>query len=77
MFYIEKEKIVPSCLDLLTSLALAHWIMQDGSYHISSRGIYICTDYFKQSDTIRLANHLIKVLKIKCTTPKAPGILGE
>jgi len=51
--------------------------MQDGLYHISSRGIYICTDYFKQSDTIRLANHLIKVLKIKCTIPKALGILGE
>jgi len=50
--------------------------MQDGSYHISSHGIYICTDFFKQSYTIRLANYLTNILK-KCTTPKAPGILGK
>jgi Cytochrome C and Quinol oxidase polypeptide I/LAGLIDADG DNA endonuclease family len=57
-FYKGKIKIVPSCLDLLTPLALAHWIMQDGSYHISSHGIYLCTDNFIPLDTIRLANHL-------------------
>jgi len=51
--------------------------MQDGSYHISSHGIYICTDFFKPSDTIRLANYLTNILKIKCTTPKAPNILGK
>lgn len=30
-FYINKEKIVPIDLSLLTPLALAHWIMQDGA----------------------------------------------
>lgn len=54
--------------------------MQDGSYHIISHGIYICTDFFKQSDTRRLANHLTNIFKIKCTTPPPWGggvFLGE
>lgn len=51
--------------------------MQDGSYHKTSRGIYICTDFFKQSDTIRLANYLTDTYKLKCTTPKAPSVLGK
>jgi len=49
--------------------------LQDGSYHISSHGIYLCTDNFLPSDNIRLANYLKHILKIQCTTPKAPGNL--
>lgn len=75
IFYDGKVKFVPYSLDLLTPLALAHWIMQDGSFS-SSRGIYLCTDNFSASDTIRLANYLRVNLGLKCTTPKAPGKLG-
>lgn len=54
--------------------------MQDGSYHISSpaeRGIYLCTDSFSASDTVRLQKHLINKMGLQCTTPKAPGKLGK
>ena len=46
--------------------------MQDGSFHKNSKGITICTDSFKPSDTERLAVHLINKYGLKCTTPKAP-----
>jgi hypothetical protein len=75
MFYVGKVKVIPHSFYLLSPLALAHWIMQDGSFS-SSRGIYLCTENFLASDTARLANHLRDVLKIKCTTPKAPGKSG-
>lgn len=32
MFYEDKIKIVPNNLELLTPLALSHWIMQDGAF---------------------------------------------
>ncbi len=38
-FYKESKKVVPLSLSLLTPLALAHWIMQDGSYHKNVRVI--------------------------------------
>ena len=46
--------------------------MQDGSYHKNSRGITLCTDYFKASDTERLAAYLTNKYSLKCTTQKAP-----
>ena len=46
--------------------------MQDGSFHKNSKGIYLCTDYFNSSDTLRLATFLTKNFGLKCTTPKAP-----
>lgn len=75
MFYSDKIKIVPISLDLLTPVALAHWIMQDRSFS-SSPGIYLCTDNFASFDSIRLANYLKDQFKLKCTSPKAPGVLG-
>lgn len=74
-FYINKEKIVPIDLSLLTPLALAHWIMQDGAKGTSG-GLYLCTDFFSPEDTRRLANCLSENLQIKVTTPKAPGKNG-
>jgi len=38
-FYKDSKKVVPLSLSLLTPLALAHWIMQDGSYHKNVGGI--------------------------------------
>ena len=75
LFYLNKVKIVPQDLSLLTPLALAHWIMQDGSFS-SSWGIYLCTDAFLPNDTNRLANFLSTKYNFKCTTPKAPGKTG-
>lgn len=75
MFYINKIKVVPQDLSLLTPLALAHWIMQDGA-KATSGGLYLCTDLFEAEDTIRLSNYLIKTFNIKVTTPKAPGNNG-
>ena len=75
IFYIDKEKAVPNSLELLTPLALAHWISQDGSLS-TSKGIYLCTDKFNPTDTIRLTNYLTNTYNLKCTTHKAPGILG-
>ena len=51
--------------------------MQDGSFHKNNKGIYLCTDYFKSSDTLRLANFLNQNLGLKCTTPKAPKGKGK
>jgi len=46
MFYLNGTKIIPLDLSLLTPLALAHWVMQDGSLG-SSGGIYLCTDMYR------------------------------
>ena len=59
-FYECKVKIVPLDLSLLTPLALAHWVMQDGSRG-TSKGLYLCTDSF----TLMEVELLIKVLKDK------------
>lgn len=72
LFYLNGVKIIPYDLSLLTAIALAHWIMQDGSYHIKSGGIYLCTDIFNPNDVIRLAKYLQNTFGLKCTTPKAP-----
>lgn len=75
MFYPQGIKIVPMDLSLLTPLALAHWIMQDGSF--SSGGLVLCTDSFYNDDTLRLANYLSSTYSLVCTTPKAPGSKGR
>ena len=71
-FYKGKVKIVPIDLSLLTPLALAHLIMQDGSRG-SSKGLYICTDSFTFSDVQRLSKYLSKRFDIKCSIHKSGG----
>lgn len=75
MFYVNGIKLIPTDLSLLTPLALAHWIMQDGSRG-SSGGLYFCTDSFTPEDTKRLALFLTAQYSLKVTTPKAPGKKG-
>lgn len=75
MFYVDGKKIVPADLTLFTPLALAHLLMQDGSFGTSG-GIYICTDAFTPEDTQRLANELSIRYGLSCSTPKAPGKRG-
>ena len=69
-FYNGKVKIVPLDLSLLTPLALAHWLMQDGSRG-TSKGLYICTDGFSLADNQRLSQFLSKKYDIKCSIHKA------
>ena len=69
IFYINNVKIVPLDLSLLTPLALAHWIMQDGGK--SSGGLILATDSFNHLDTQRLANYLANTYGLKVTTPKS------
>lgn len=70
MFYDGKVKIIPSDLSLLTPLALAHLVMQDGSRG-SAKGLYICTDGFSQDDVKRLTRYLIHRYNINCSIHKA------
>ena len=61
-FYSETNgftiKGIPSWIELyLTPLALAHWIMQDGSRQFG-QGLYIATNSFTYSECVLLANIL-------------------
>lgn len=67
-----KIKTVPIDLSLLTPIAFAHWIMQDGSRG-TCRGLYLCTDSFTHSEVKRLVNYLTERYKIKCTIHKVNG----
>ena len=71
-FYKDKKKVVPLSLSLLTPLALAHWIMQDGSYHKTVGGLILCTDSFELEDVQRLADYLSNTYGFKCSLQKAP-----
>jgi hypothetical protein len=66
----KKVKIVPVDLSLLTPLALAHWVMQDGAIG-SSKGLYLCTDSFTHVEVTRLSQYLINTYDIKCSIHKA------
>ena len=72
LFYFNCIKGVPKDLSLLTPLALAHWIMQDGTRGFS-KGLYICTDSFKLKDVERLVTHLKVKYKISCSIHKVHG----
>lgn len=72
-FYNGKIKTVPLDLTLLTPLALAHWIMQDGSKG-SSKGLYLCTDSFTFNEVQRLSIYLNTKYNIKCSIHKAGKI---
>ena len=71
-FYECKVKIVPLDLSLLTPLALAHWVMQDGSRG-TSKGLYLCTDSFTHADVQRLSQYLSNRYEIKCSIHKTGG----
>ena len=71
-FYVDKVKRAPQDLSLLTPLALAHWLMQDGSRG-TSKGLYICTDSFTHADVQRLSQYLSNKYDIKCSIHKSGG----
>lgn len=71
-FYVDRVKIVPKDLSLLTPIALAHWVMQDGSRG-TSKGLYLCTDSFSYADVQRLTQYLMDRYNLKCSIHKAGG----
>lgn len=60
-FYPNKRKIIPKIIDsYLTPMALAIWIMDDGTLY-KNKGLRFCTNYF----TLAEVQYLAYLLKIK------------
>jgi hypothetical protein len=65
-YYLNKIKIIkPSIFFDLTPIALAHWIMGDGTF--SGKGLLLCTDSFKIKEVVLLMNVLMIRYNINCT----------
>jgi LAGLIDADG DNA endonuclease family len=65
-YYLNKIKIIkPLIYNDLTPIALAHWIMGDGSYN--GKGLVLCTDSFKIKEVVLLINVLMIRYNINCT----------
>lgn len=65
-FYVKNEnkniKIIPKdSINRLTSISLAYWIMDDGSFNKSKGYLILCTDSYSREDVL----HLISILKNK------------
>lgn len=69
LFYVSSgPKILPPVeilYELLTPVALAHWIIGDGS--VSQHGIFLCTESFTPREVILLVNVLIVRYGLDCT----------
>jgi ubiquinol-cytochrome c reductase cytochrome b subunit len=66
LWYFNRIKRVPSCIkDYLTPLALAIWIMDDGSK--IGKSLKLCTNSFSYSDCLLLVNCLDENFSIKAT----------
>jgi len=66
LYYGNKVKGIPANIyELLTPVALAHWIMGDGS--VKSKGLLLCTDSNTIQDVVRLMNVLTIRYDLKCT----------
>ena len=65
-FYLNKIKIIKPLIYFdLTPIALAHWIMGDGSYN--GKGLLLCTDSFEIKEVVLLMNVLMIRYNINCT----------
>jgi hypothetical protein len=67
MFYPHNKKIIP--LDIfhyLTPVALAHWIMGDGTRY-SKNSLFLCTDSYSLSEVTLLTNVLIIKYGFSCS----------
>jgi ubiquinol-cytochrome c reductase cytochrome b subunit len=70
LWYVNKVKIVPSIIgEYLTPLALAIWIMDDGSK--AGSGIKLCTNSFTYTDCMLLVKVLYENFKLKATVQSA------
>jgi hypothetical protein len=58
LFYVEGVKVIPDSIEsLLTEVALAYWIMDDGCFH-EDGGLRLSTESFTYGDQERLAKAL-------------------
>jgi len=63
-YYLNKVKTINNSIyDDLTPIALAHWIMGDGTFNTS---VIFCTDSFSLKEVILLINVLIIKYEINC-----------
>nr|QVG61587.1 hypothetical protein [Rhizoctonia sp.] len=68
LFYLDGKKIVPLNIgELLTPLALAYWICDDGSFCKTNRAIIIATNSFSLEEVNSLINVLKTKYNLKCT----------
>jgi len=66
LFSVAGVKTIPENIyELLTPVALAHWIQGDGTWDHS--GVVLCTDSFTIPDVVRLMNVLIIRYNLDCT----------
>ena len=66
LWYVNNVKKVPNCIaDYLTPLALAIWIMDDGSK--VSKGLKLCTNSFSYSDCVLLVKSLNDNFSLKAS----------
>lgn len=69
LFYKDSIKVIPQNIyELLTPMALAHWIMGDGVSR--PYGLQLCTDSYSLTDTVRLMNVLMIRYGLICTLHK-------
>jgi hypothetical protein len=72
LFYLNGKKIIPhNIYELLTPVALAHFIMGDGA--AVGAGIRIGTDSFSVKECVQLINVLMIKYRIKCTIHMISG----
>ena len=70
-FYNNKIKIVPlNIIELLTPLALAIWIMDDGGAPLRSKGLRLHTHNFTEKEVDLLINALTIKFNLKCSKQK-------
>jgi len=68
LFYVNGVKVIPAeeiMYNLLTPIALAHWIQCDGTW--IGRGVQLCTDSFSIQDVVRLISILRIRYDLDCT----------
>lgn len=67
LFYVSGIKCIPAEIvyELLTPIALAHWIQNDGTWQTS--GLGLCTHSFTIVDVVLLINVLIVRYGVDCT----------
>jgi len=65
-FYVNGVKVLPAIIfELLTPVALAHWICGDGS--VQRHGLILCTDSFSVQEVVLLMNVLMVRYQLLCT----------
>ena len=66
IFYLDKIKVIPDNIyELLTPIALAHFIMGDGTR--TGNGLIICTHNFSVQEVVKLINVLMIKYRFICT----------